>query len=578
MAEEDLISPQRKAEHLLYMADAVQRSIKSRRNIVSDMDRQRKAVVDDFEASAQLDTSEMSLSVAEDSQSTLEPEKRPKLSNKGKSEKKSKTKTIADLRQQLHDCKSALVEIQENASLKYLKLEMDYDELKESYTKLKELKSKSDTENASLKRKLSSAVGGDRVEWIAQLESSQAKLQAELDQMRTERDAAQKQTDELKNMCCATCVEKIQTTSTASKVAASVYRARSLWSLFQLDEEAKATTEAASTATVCGSGTNAMMAPQKLYLQPKTECPATNVSHCEAEPDYAVGELSAPPNSNDDLEADLEAIEQKMKDDIESMSREWKRPSQTRIQKKHTVRRDLVRNNKRNTLAKTKSSALDSFFSISQSIRNLGAEEMDEETSFYSLQRSTSASSSPEKDIDTKPQSESEHSVKSEKASATKTPSSASSSPGSQDNTERIFGQDVDAVEVKDESSNGGEGPKSVSSAPDRRGLMSTAFSIRGSLRSLSEEVDDESSSSKAFDKRLDNLRAKSLRGDFAQELGRKKTPPKSTLRSSSSLTDRKAVHWEDPSQKEDEAKLKVRKEVEAWAAVDLAPITTLSI
>lgn len=110
---------------------------------------------------------------------------------------------------------------------------------------------------------------------------------------------------------------------------------------------------------------------------------------------------------------------------------------------------------------------------------------------------------------------------------------------------------------------------------------MTKGFSLRNSFRSLSEEAGDESVSSTAFDLRLENLRAKSLRADFSQELGRKRTsasPTKSTLRScSESATDRKAVHWEVPSKKDDEAELKVRKEVEAWAAVDLAPITALS-
>lgn len=123
---------------------------------------------------------------------------------------------------------------------------------------------------------------------------------------------------------------------------------------------------------------------------------------------------------------------------------------------------------------------------------------------------------------------------------------------------------------------------RNESLAGDRRGRMTKGFSLRNSFRSLSEEVEDVSVSSTAFDRRLETLRAKSLRADLSKELGRKRTnisPSKSTLRTSRELvTDRKAVHWNDPSKKEDEAKLKVRKEVEAWAAVDLAPITTLSL
>lgn len=571
------------------MADAVQKSIKSRRNIVSDMTKEREAVVDDFDSSSmQLDTSEVSLGDTQEQYSPPtppEPEKRPKMPDKAKSVKKSKTKTIAELRQQLHDCKSALVEIKENASLKYLKLKMDYDELNESNMKLKDLKNE-------LERKLSSAVGADRVDWINQLESSQATLQAELDQTKSELDAAKKETDDVKSRCCSSCLNKINLVPEASKPAATAApRARSLWSLFQLDEEARATTEAASTvATMCGSGNITTDAhhplPAKIFLEQKGfASPSMNTNFIERGPDDTLDESSRA--NTDDLEADLEAIEQKMKDDIENMSREWKRPSKKRVHN-HSVRRDMARH-KRNNASKTKSArgTLDSFFSesLSQSIRDLGAEEMDEEQSFYSLQRSV-GSSSPEKDTEKKKLDE--RSVlpgQKETPLPTKTTGSANSSPSSQEGTSRVFGQDTDAVEVTEEGPLSVEADAiSVATAPassrgvDRRGLMSKAFSLRDSLRSLSEEVEDEAVSSKAFDRRLENLRAKSLRADFIQENPRKKTPPKSTLRSSHSVSGSKAVHWEDPSKKDDEAKLKARKEVEVWAAVDLAPITALSV
>ena len=575
MAEEGLISPQRKAEHLLYMADAIQRSIKSRRNIVNDMNKERDAMVDDFEDSMQLDTSDMSLNTQDTPSlaTTQDPpvtETRPKMPSKAKSEKKSKTKTIADRRQQLHDCKSALVEIKENASLKYLKLKMDYDELNESSMKLKELKAQADKENETLRRKLSSAVGADRVEWIAELESNQAKLQAELDQIKTERDTIKKEIEEVKKGCCASCLGKLKPTAQVAPAP----RARSLWSLFQLDEEARATeTGVTSTvATICGSGSSTaagQFPPQKISFGATVD--TDTVTSYE---DKEYGEPSRASGS-DDLEADLEAIEQKMKDEIENMSREWKRPSKKRVNN-HTVRRDIARNNKRNNLAKTKSSArgtLDSF--ISQSIRNLGCEEMDEEKSFYSIQKSVL--SSPDKDTEIEKRLDGERSVQSATASTSKTPGSADSSPDSQGSTTRVFGQDVDAVEVQDDDlRNVEDNPSSVSSvaAGDRRGLMSKAFSLRDSFRSLSEEVEDETNSSEAFERRLENLRTKSLRADFSMD---HKKLPKSTLRSSTYVTDRKVVHWEDPSKKEDEANAKVRKEVEAWAAIDLAPITAFS-
>jgi hypothetical protein len=597
MAEESLISPQKRAEHLLFMADAVQRSIKSRRNIVSDMNKEKDSIVDDFEASTQFDiTSELSLaqehstaSLAASHQSS-DTTKQQNASSKGKSEKKSKTKTIADLRQQLHDCKSALVEIKENASLKYLKLEMEREELNESYVKLKELKNQADHENEVLKRKLSSAVGSDRVEWIVELESNQEKLQKELDQMTLQRDDAMKELEDIKSLCCASCLDKMRQTSKVP-VNAPASLPQSLWSFFQLDEEAKATTEAASTiATIYGSDHQQL--PFKMFIEQRDTEPTKKISHFE-EPDYVDKPSSAPSNANDDLEADLEAIEKKMKDDIENMSREWKQPSKKLVNNRK-VRRDMIRSNKRNAFAKSKSTreTLDSFFSITQSIRNLGAEEMDEEKSFYSIQRSVSASSSPDKESLKERESDSGDDTRngllvlSEESPTSIPPRSANNlGPDStSDSLQREFGQDVDAVEIQEDQSTNEESQTiatSTQSLPgDRRGLMSKGFSLRDSFRSLSQEVEDDGGSSKALDRRLENLRAKSLREDFSNDLGRKRTNksrPKSTLRSSSEIiSDRKAVRWEDPSKKEDEAKLRVSKDVEAWAAADLAPIMSL--
>lgn len=593
--EDILISPQRKAEQLLYMADAVQRSIKSRRNIVSDMKKDNDAIVDDFEASMTFDTSEATLlSTATGSTASLTQEdsgeKRPKPPSKGKSEKKSKTKTIADLRQQLHDCKSALVEIKENANLKYLKLKMEHDELDEAYAKLKELKNKVDEENGVLKRKLSSAVGSDRVEWVAKLEDSQAKLQAELDTLKTERDEAKRQTEEFKSMCCTSCRDKMNPASQVQNKPAP--RSRSLWSLFQLDEEAKATTEAAAStvATICGSNNGTvptsevqsirMHAGSETGVQSSNEEEEPGMNHSDDEEPVNMMEGDDAPfrtSANDDLEADLEAIEQKMKDDIENMSREWKRPTKKRVHN-HTVRRDAKlrssSNNKRSALGKSKSSArgsLDSFFS--QSIRKLGAEEMDEEKSFYSLQQKSVASSSSKDAGGTKQQSERKDSAQDDTADGT------SGSHGSQVGT---LGEPTEVISSTPEDAKSSVPTPVSSPGGGRHSLMAKGFSIRDSFRNLSEEIEDESttssSSSKAFDRRLENLRAKSLRADLMQEKGRKKAPQKSTLRSSRSVCDRKAVHWEDPSKKDDEAKLKVRKDVEQWAAVDMAPICSLTI
>lgn len=445
------------------MAYAVQRSIKCRRNIVSDMNKEKDSIVDDFEASTQFDTSEMSLapaqedstiSLAASQESSAESGKRQKMLGKSKSEKKSKTKTIAELRQQLHDCNFSLVEIQENDNLKHLKLKMDHDELNESYLKLKQIKSEMEKENEMLKRKLSSVVGADRMEWIAQLEANQAKLQNELGQATLERENANKLLDGIKKMCCQTCLDKMQPARgvpVAPVLAPSV--SRSLWSLFQLDEEAKATTEAVSTlATICGSSNSVIVtqqpSPPKIFVERKSPEPTnTNkISYCD-NCDYDDEPFHAASSANDDLEADLEAIEQKMKDDIENMSREWKQPSKKPVNN-HKVRRDLARSNKRSSFAKSKSTrdTLDSFFSITKSIRNLGAEEMDEEKSFYSIQRSVSASSSPEKqDEDEEKQSAStSSSIQNEALSTSMTAGNECSSPFSQDSTKGVFGHDVD--------------------------------------------------------------------------------------------------------------------------------------
>jgi hypothetical protein len=94
------------------------------------MNQQRLATLDDFEASVDINTSNMSLA-SDDPPSPSWSNSPPSVISK--IEKKSKTKLIISLKQQLHDCQSALVEIKENANLKYLKLNMAFDDLSKNY-------------------------------------------------------------------------------------------------------------------------------------------------------------------------------------------------------------------------------------------------------------------------------------------------------------------------------------------------------------------------------------------------------------------------------------------------------------
>lgn len=122
--------PQQKAQQLLGMVDAVEQSNRNWKNIVKAMNQQKLAIVEDFENSfASADTDTISLSTIETSSPVL-------AKGKVKMEKNSKTKIIVSLKQQLDNCQSALVEIKENAALKYLKLKMEYDDLIKSYSKL----------------------------------------------------------------------------------------------------------------------------------------------------------------------------------------------------------------------------------------------------------------------------------------------------------------------------------------------------------------------------------------------------------------------------------------------------------
>jgi hypothetical protein len=271
-------------------------------------------------------------------------------------------------------------------------------------------------------------------------------------------------------------------------------------------------------------------------------------------------EIENPEREGDNLEADLQAMEKKMKDDIENMRSEWKRPSKKRVDTL-TVRRGMSK--KRLERAKSARDTLDSFFS--QATASLEDEEMEGERSFFSLQRSFR--SLP---IDTQNVGK---------------PKDVTNESPKQDNEKSTKEHDVISCDdsCKTEELSASETAAPTDRVPDRRqSFMSMAReSFQGSISNLVEEVEDEDVQKKAFDRRLENLRAKSLKGDYSTKKPSKASPK--VLRSKQSGQERKKswsglITWEDPAKERDVVQQKIRKEVEAWAAVDLAPITALSL
>jgi hypothetical protein len=273
-------------------------------------------------------------------------------------------------------------------------------------------------------------------------------------------------------------------------------------------------------------------------------------------------EIEKPEREGDNLEADLQAMEKKMKDDIESMRSEWKRPSKKRVDTL-TVRRGMSK--KRLERAKSARDTLDSFFS--QATAGLEDEEMEEERSFFSLQRSfrslpigTQNVGKPKEDVTNEsPKQDNEKSTK-----------------------EHDFISCDDSCKTEEISASETAAPTDHQLPDRRQSFMSMAReSFRGSISNLVEEVEDEDVQKKGFDRRLENLRAKSLKGDYSTKKPSKASPK--VLRSTRSGQERKksrpgSITWEDPAKERDVVQQKIRKEVEAWAAVDLAPITALSL
>ena len=510
--------PQRKAQQLLDMADAVEQSNRHRKNIVNEMNEQRLAIIEDFENSfASVDPGTISISAVE----TTSPES---AKSKVKMGKNSKTKVIASLKQQLRDCQNALVEIKENAALKQIKLEMEYEDLIESYTKLEAAKDQTQRENEALKRKLASAVGDIHVERLAELESAQAKLEMEVERVKLERDKAKKETGELRSLCCEPCQSKMNIP--AEEPTPSLMR--SVWSLFQLDEEARATEE---TSKVVAIGDGAYQQPPKKIVIIRTE-----------EPQYIDDNLESPHLINDNEKKtaaiekpqrttsgdDLEITKKKMKNDIEKMHNEWKQPRKKRVD---THREQHELRNKRSEQTKSARNTLESFFS--HATAGLEDEEMEEEMSLFSLQRQC-------RSLPAMPKVKKTERVR--------------KNSGTHSTVNESVIEKVRNVNASDQSSSkrkaSASGPAISYDEPDRRqSLMTvTALSFRGSIVSLVEKEKDVPRNS--FDWRLDNLGAKSSRANVSPNKPCK-TSPRTKVEKCTTVQD---VNPSDDPSNDDEA------------------------
>jgi hypothetical protein len=340
-------------------------------------------------------------------------------------------------------------------------------------------------------------------------------------------------------------------------------RVRSLWSFFQLEEEANATeVVSSSAATICGSSVGHRHSPKKTFVKQSEE---PQCIHDDLEPPRRIHDDDTASDAIEKLQHtasgddDLEAMKKKMKDEIESMCSEWRRPGKKRVDA-HIVRR--YTRNKHLERTKSARNTLDTFFS--QATAGFQDEEMNEQKSFYSLQRSV-------------------RSLPMQKAQNSETFTKRRSSRSTTNDSSEVDNENC-ATEQNVNTSNDPSKKEEVSTSADeldRRQsfLTKAANSFRGGIANLlDEEVEEEDASRKSFQERLDKLRAKSLR---AEKKVSKTSPP--VLRRSRSAAEREkkrstSITWDDPSKEQDEVQQKILKEVEAWAAVDLAPIMALGL
>ena len=367
MSSPETEKPQEHATRLLEVADVVLES--------HDNHRKMLGMIMDDQIFASQSTVESGATGGPDTEETRQSSDDTKDSDdRAKKEKRPRHQTVSELKQQLQDCHNALLTMRENANLKYRKLELEFVDLKAtlSTTRAELDVAKAECQNLDkekqiLSDKLAKAVGEEKAEWFENLQASYQNLEKELSLTRLEREEKTRANEELRKIMrsCSRCRRFLPQSQQVLSRNTSV---KSLWgweslagAIVGLDQEAQATTSPQL---------------QKSLMDPTQPQPPPEM--------FTFMEQSQ--RIKEDLEADIEAMERQMKDDIESLKNEWSRAPKIYNRERSGKKNDKPKKDRKSKKKSKGMSSLDSFFSSATA--GLEEEEMDEEKSFFSLSRS----------------------------------------------------------------------------------------------------------------------------------------------------------------------------------------------
>ena len=297
--------------------------------------------------------------------------------------RKSRFQTVSELKQQLQDVRQALVDMQENASVKYRKLELEFVDLKaqlsttksdldSSRQQVQQLAQARDTLQHSLEKSL----GRDKADWFQQLEQTTSNLQKECSLLRIERDELKRDVDVMHKamVYCSRCKHKLPDhrhpdnhNNNATNAPATLERSIS-----------SGTAATAATTSFWESVRGAMFNLGSEATSTTTDTPTTPAQQITKVQSQRI---------KDDLEADIEEMEQQMKNEIEHLKAEWTKPPSKSSRKKK--KKHERRGSGSSVISFGGVGGLENF--LKDATAGLEHEEMNEEMSLFSKSRSVSS-------------------------------------------------------------------------------------------------------------------------------------------------------------------------------------------
>mmetsp|Transcript_18884 Transcript_18884/g.31223 ORF Transcript_18884/g.31223 Transcript_18884/m.31223 type:complete len:468 (+) Transcript_18884:200-1603(+) len=359
----EVTSVQDRAEKLLAEADVVHQSSNERKEMLEGMMDQNV-----LDSNSSLNDSAQSLGETDLA-----------AAEKKKQEKKSRFQTVSELKQQVQDCQKALLTMQENANLKYRKLELQIVETRSAFDLAKSdlAGAKMEIQNLEkekgvLQESLQETVGKDQADWLEQTKLKTKQLEDKLAEVKVERDQAEKNNVIMKKVMtdCSQCVRKVPHRPASSRnltVAPASWWSSVSSAMMGLNEEAEATPASPQL--------------QRSLIDPTKQPPPEMFEFQEQTHQI-----------KEDLEAGIEAMERQMKDDVDLLKDEWSKPST-----KSSGRRRRHGDRKKHRKSKDGEGviggigSLDAFFASASQGLSLESEEMDEEQSFYGSRSIASA-------------------------------------------------------------------------------------------------------------------------------------------------------------------------------------------